>query len=653
MPRDTDLLVYPSGSRDSVTTGEDGSTRDTVLRRHRQLWPGLLCCVLYLAFACAAYGFGPIGSSRLPGGKWNDSVEQIWWLAWAAHALPDVHNLFLARGQNYPYGQNFGVNGSMLLLGVLFAPITKLFGPIVTFDVLLRLAVAGSAASMCFVLRRWTSWWPAAFVGGALYGFSPYMRTFGSDLFLVFVPLPPLILLTLHETFVRQKWRAGLTGILLGLLCALQFFVWVEVLAGTIVIGAVGVVAMLVVTRDRLADSWRYAVTAIAYALFVFCLLLVYPLIYTFTGPQSIRGSPQSTSFLGRFNTDVISSVQETAHQWLVLLPASNNNTLYLGLPLVIVLACFALFLRRRREILFAGAMALVAFVLSLGSSLTIDGHRTWVRLPFCLFARLPALSGFEARRFALFTDLFAAAMIAIGMDELRRRLPSLQWWRTHRWNVTLGVAAAGILALAVILSLVPGSIQPSSPTRVPAFFSSGAVDAIPSGGVVLAYPYPDALGNSVWTQYLQPTVDSPMLDQAVSGMRFALIGGFGWFPSPSGNGGTGNPADLQPRSVQALFDSAYFGARSPKGDLTGDLRTFLQRYRVEAVLMMAPDSPLARLRSNPGLVVSALIEVAGPPQDVDGVTAWLNIGRRLSARPREAAGVAPTNARAASDVRR
>ena len=72
--------------------------------------------------------------------EWNDSVEQIWWLAWAAHALPNVHNLFIALGQNYPYGQNFGANGSMLALGVLFAPITKIFGPVVTSSVRLSLA---------------------------------------------------------------------------------------------------------------------------------------------------------------------------------------------------------------------------------------------------------------------------------------------------------------------------------------------------------------------------------------------------------------------------------------------------------------------------------------------------------------------------------
>ena len=91
------------------------------------------------------------------------------------------------------------------------------------------------------------------------------------------------------------------------------------------------------------------------------------------------------------------------------------------------------------------------------------------------------------------------------------------------------------------------------------AFFTSTAVDAVPSGGVVLAYPYPDLASNVPYALQYRPIV-SVMLDQAVSGMRFNLIGGFGWFPSSNGKGSTSYPAPLTPTSVQALFDSVYTG---------------------------------------------------------------------------------------------
>jgi NADH:ubiquinone oxidoreductase subunit 6 (subunit J) len=598
----------------------------------RTVFPAFVCCLMYAVFAWAVYGFGLLGSGRITGLKWNDSVAQIWWLAWAAHALPDVHNLFLAHGQNYPYGENFGVNASTLLLGVLFAPVTRVFGPIVSFDLLLPLALMSSAASMCFVMRRWTTWWPAAFAAGLLYGFSAYERGFGSELNLIFIPVPPLIMLTLHEMFVRQQWRAWITGTLLGLLCVAQFFIWVEVLAGTLLVGALFVGAMLVATRRELAFRWRYAVTAAGWTAVIGVVLLAYPLLYTFTGPQSINGSPQSRQFLATYNTDLVSSVQNVEHQWFQLFPDISDNVLYLGVPLILLVGCFLLFFRSRREILVAGAMMVASLVLSLGPTLTLSGHSTGIPLPFSVFAHLPAMSGYEARRFALFTNLFGAAIVAIGLDELWSRRHASTWRRTTRVRAAVGVGTVGVLVLGVVLSSVPRSIQSSTPASVPAFFSSPAVNSIPAGGVALTFPYPDLITNSPWGLFASKTINSTMLDQAVSGMRFTLIGGYGWFPSPSGRGGTSSPAQLAPRSVQALFDSAFFDLRPPPGHITPALRTFLRRYDVQAVLVVPPPGTSVHEPTVPTSLAADLTRAIGAPTDCGGVIAWFDIGHSLAA---------------------
>ena len=640
--------------RDGPGGGDPGLRRSAAKR----LWPGALCCALYLTLAMVVYGFGSVGAGHMAGVGTLDNIAQIWWLAWAAHALPQVHDLFLAQGQNYPYGQNFAVNGSMLALGVLFAPVTKIFGPVVTYNVLLRLALVASATSMCFVLRRWTTWWPAAFVGGLIYGFSAYTSIYGPYLFLIFVPLPPLILLLLHEICVRQRWRAGRTGVALGLLCAVQFFIWVEVLAGTVVIGLCAVALIAIVTRRHFAERWRYAATAFAYAFGVAGVLLAYPLVFAFTGPQHINGPPNSSSYLASLNGDLVSPLIPTSREWLDpsviwrLGPADFNsvtNLLYLGLPLVIVLICFAVFLRGRKEILFAGAMALIAFVLSLGSRLEIDGHTTPIPLPFAVFADLPALSGFEARRFALFTDLFAAAMFAIGIDEMWKRLAvrAQASHISHGWSKALGATATGALIVAVALALVPSDQQPSVPTNVPAFFTSAAEDSIPPGGVVLAYPYPDNISNNWWSVNLP--VRSPLLDQAAAGMRFDLIGGYGWFPSPAGHGGVVSPALLEPQSVQALFDSGYLAATTAerevlrKSDVTADLRTFLRRYDVQTVLVV--NLPRTAVHFDTATVVTHVTAAIGPPVETGGVTVWFHVPQRLDA-------VTPGR-RAVSSVRR
>ena len=602
----------------------------------KRQWPAAVCCALYIVLAMIVYGhFSSLGPSHMTGSLSSDAIEQVWWLAWTAFALPHGHNVFLAQWLNYPDGQNFGVNTSMLALGVLFMPITKLFGPVVTWNIAMRVAVALSASSMCLVLRRWTTWWPAAFVGGLTYGLSGYMAYFvgSSDLFLACVPLPPVILLLLHEILERQRWRPGRTGGLLGLLCALQFFIWPEVLVGTVVMGAIAIALLLLIYRRTLRERWRYMRTAFGYSLGVAGLLIFYPLLLTYAGPQSLKGgTPVSLSALTLNPSDSLGAIVPSSewlsttrltaltHQWF-----GSASALYLGVPLVLALASFAVFLRKRRTILFAGVLALIAFALSLGPRLWVDGHETRIRLPFVVFEHLPVVASFVPVRFSLYTALFAAGMFAIGIDELWRRirLSGSPRWLSQRWRTVAAVGALAAISAAAVVPLVPRHTQPTTPTNVPSLFTSAAVEAIPGGSVVLAYPYPDQSGGLLF----QPP-KNVMLDQAVAGMRFKLIGGYGWFPLPAGRpGGSFSPSILKPETVQTIFDTAFHGdgsGTSPlsQGNLTA-LRVFLRKYDVQTVIVLPRATDAAA-------VVSYVTAVIGSPVESGGVTAWFHVKQRL-----------------------
>jgi hypothetical protein len=613
-----------------------------------------VCCALYVVVAVLEYGHSNVlDTSQMSGNGTMDTTAQIWWLAWTAHALPHLHSLFLTPAQNYPLGQNFGVNGSMLALGTLFTPITKLLGPVVTWNVLLRLGVVASALSMCLVLRRWTTWWPAAFVGGLLYGFSSYTVGVSAYLFLIFVPLPPLILLLLHEIVVRQQWRPGSAGVLLGGAVVLQFFISTEILAGTVIMGTIAVALVVIVNRRTLVDRWRYSITAFGYSLGVAVVLLAYPIWFTFAGPQHINGAPSSPADEVSLHGDLLSSLFPSSRVWLdpthlevVRQFRHANHTfkyaglMYLGLPLVVTLIFFAVFLRKRRAILFAGLMASIAFILSLGPTLWLDGHRTSVALPFSLLDHLPALDGLLATRFALYTSLFTAGMFAIGIDELWRRLRSRNRLPTRastRWRTIGAVAAAAALSVVVFAPLVPAHAHTDYPTDVPAFFASKAVDSIPPNSVVLAYPYPD---HHTSTQLSLGHISrSIMLDQAVASMRFRLIGGYGWFPKPDGGRfGTVSPALLDPPSVQDLFDRSFLrGTAAPTtgirtGTATEAVRGYLRRYNVETVIIL----PGGHSWRNPRGLIRTITAAIGPPTHSGGVTVWLRVGQRLASdRPR------------------
>ena len=52
---------------------------------------------------------------------------------------------------------------------------TWIWGPVASLNVASTITPALTAFTAFVVIRRWVSWTPAAFVGGLLYGFSPFI----------------------------------------------------------------------------------------------------------------------------------------------------------------------------------------------------------------------------------------------------------------------------------------------------------------------------------------------------------------------------------------------------------------------------------------------------------------------------------------------
>ena len=609
-------------------------------RAGRRWWPGAVCLGLYLVCTVLQFGWSSsLGAGRMVGplATLPDQIDQIWFIEWAQYALAHVHNPFFSNWQGYPVGLNVVVTTSMMALGVVFSPITALFGPVVTWNILARLAFVVSALSMCLVLRRWTQWWPAAFFGGLLYGFSSYATSDVGHLFAYFVPLPPLMFLLLHEILVRQRWRSARTGALLGALCGVQYLISSEILVTTILMGVTATVLYLIACRRDLASKWPYMKTSLTFSILVGGVLLAYPVLFTLFGPEHLNGSPQAPMNLVTLHSDLLSPFVPGFGQWIgpgaikVVIGGTYylGTAMYLGIPLVIVLLSIVVWLRRRGIVLLAGAMALIAFIVSMGSRLYVDGHDTHIPLPFIVLEHLPFVDGLIPARFALFAALFGASILAIGLDEFHRRLTQSK--RPERlpksWRRVGAVMVPIALVAIVAIPLLPASTEPSIATPVSSFFTSSSVTSIPAGSVVLAYPYPQSWqGGSGFYQ----TVDDALLDQEVSGMRFKVVGGYGWWPIPNVSYATPIPPPLEPFSVQTLFDASFFGTATPaqsallsRSDLTRDLRSFMHKHQVGTVVVL----PVGQY---PSIVTSALTAAIGPPSRSGGATVWFKVQHRL-----------------------
>jgi hypothetical protein len=538
---------------------------------------------------------------------------------------------------NYPIGINIADNVGMALLALVTAPLTLTAGPIASLNLLDWLAFPLSAAAMYFVLRRYIRWPPAAFFAGALYGFSPYVVGQGPQhLFLTIIPLPPLIFMCVFELVVLRSPKPRRWGIALGLLLVAQFFISQEVAVTTVGMGAIGLGLLAIIRPRSVLPALRYAMAGLVPAIAIVVACLAYPFWADVAGPGHYTGA----AHVGGLSADLLGSVLPTSQQlfaptsWLAIgnkLVAGNvaENGSYLSLPILAMAAFFVFRYRRDRWIRYVAALMVVAWVLTLGWRLVVDGTQTSVPLPWSLIQNAPVLRNLLAVRVTLYVWLFASLLIALGLDraygefKLGRRnpLPAARGLSPRARSALLASVVA-VLTCASVVALIPRwPYSGTGPADVPTYFSSGDANRIPLDSVVLISPYPVQGDQS----------SEPLLWQAMAGFRFKILGGYGEFALPNG-AATGYPAALSPLAIEDFLgnemdgEPGFFGFGMPKltPQSVSQFRLFLRRYHVGTVL----DSKLGLY---PLPVYQLFTMTLGPPSVSEGsIIAWYGVQKRL-----------------------
>ena len=616
-----------------------GGARRTLGSVAAAMGPALGATAAYSAAAIFLYHrilFAP--TTSMPGCDCGDQTQEVWFLRWPLYAVSHGLDPFFSTWMNYPKGINLAVNTSSPLLGLASAPLQLTIGSVATYDVLLVAAFVASALAMCLALRRWVRSWAAAFSGGLLFGFSPYMIDQGSGhLFLAAMFLPPIVLVLLDEIVVAQRHGALRDGLLLGVLLALEYFISPEVLAMTVVVAACGVLLYAVANRHSVRQRAPHVVIAAGCCALVCAAALAYPVWMSLHGPQHVVGPPHPARVIAGFHGDLLGPVLPTSNQLLGFgLSARGDelvggdvaeNGMYLGLPLAALLVWFAIALRRRGAIVFFVAMAAISGILALGPRLVVDTRATGVPLPAAALEHLPLLKDVLDVRFSAFLQLCAAAALAIGLDEMlaareRRRRAGASTLR----RLTAAGAPAAVAAVALV-PLVPSAAYLQAPAGTPRFFTSAAVERIPRGTPVLTYPY-----------VLPTQAEWNLTFQAVAGMRFKLFGADAFVPDGPGGTSVSTPTPLAPVVVEHLLADAYTpafaraqletapGTRPPPIDseTVAALRTFLARYHVSTVVV-------EHLGLHPETVVRYVSDALGTPLETGGVWVWFDVPRLLA----------------------
>lgn len=613
-----DQLLFPE-PRSPVAARQDALATGNANLRPREPSRIASVCVLAAYALLGIIAFWPMlpgGSDRLNAHSNQDAAQSVWFFEWSAHALTHGLNPFITHLVNVPVGLNLAQATAIPLLGLIFAPVTLLAGPVSAATLCVVVSMPISATAAYFVLRRWHLSVAPSAIGGLLYGFSPYSIAQAPwHPQLAFIPLPPLIVAAAVRLVTRPRETLR-NGVLLGLLSILQYLISAEVLAMTGLCCLIGLALACLHLRKRHKRVLRLvlqnAAPSLAVAGALFAVVLAYPLWLQFAGPRRYHGMPWAPGnpwFADPLDL-VVPSPQQAAAPWVrttgsrLTALVGVENGVYIGVPVLLITSFLVFRNRYSLRIRVAAETALISILLSLGARLHFDGHNTGVPLPFGLLVKLPGLQDILPIRFGLTTALCLAGIVAIALDRNRSRLGRESRDDGQAVSRSTSTSVLSLLVCGVFLvSWWPNWPYASEKVRVP---PQALLSKLPGREpVVLTYPYP-----------LAPD-SRPMLWQASSGMRFRLVGAYALMPGPTGQATTAPPL-LSPVTVQAYLAKEFMGDQSPypappsPTRVAADVKTFLATNGIAAVMV---DTSVQNAEPVSNVIQQAL----GPPRFSEG----------------------------------
>ena len=565
--------------------------------RLRRAAPPVLALAGFLALAVWLLGStwrSP--TTRTLGGALGDPGVFTWFLRWTPFAVGRHISPFYSDWLNHPAGVNLMWNTWVPLPGLLLAPLTHAFGPVLSLNVLLTLAYGLSAWSAYLAIHRYVPNHGAAAAGGLVYGFSPVMIGHAHHPNLILVFLLPWLFVLVDEVVVRQRWSPVWLGAVLGLVAAAQLLIGEELLVATGLLAAVLVVVLAVMCPREVPGRAGYAAAAVAVSLLVFAPLAYLPLKAQLTGPARVHSdiTPEA-----RGSSDLLAVI--TPNRLSAIAPESairlgdrftGTKEAYLGVPILLV-ALAVLVARWGSLVVRAGfAMLAVCLLLSLGARLRVGGRPTGVPLPWTAVEGVPLVQNMVPSRLAVFTALFAGLLLAAALDGL--------WYRGG-----LALRVLAVLTALVVLAVLapPGPFRARPVVATPPFFTGGAVRALPRDGVALVVPFPR-----------RGRTNMAMVWQAQAGMWFKMPGGY--FVGPDPGGGTRH--DAPPTTTSVVLNRIQRGRRPP--ELTPALRRKISRdfasWRVASVVL----GPMDNREAMRGFLSDLL---GRPPASAGGVAVW------------------------------
>lgn len=382
--------------------------------------------------------------SRMLSSNELETSVWFWSLEWWSHPSAWGSNPLFSDVIWAPTGLNLAWATTMPGPSLMLTPLTLLFGPVVSFNVLTLLTPPLTAWTAYLLAHRVTRLFPPSLAAGYFFGFSPVvMREVQSghpNLSLLFLlPLAAyLIVRRLDGTMSRPRFV-----VLFSIVLVAEFSIFPEIFATMAVVGfVVGAIAMLVVPPDL---RKRVIHTAMLVGLcFLVAAVVVTPYLYTALAypdalkPRGFRGlavgARTPNDFLKYFLPGRGFALGPAVRPGMT----PSVNFWYFGVPLLGLLLAFWIQFRRWWAARLLGLAFLVSVVLAIGRGPRVGETR--IPLPWRLVSDLPLIGRARPGRIIAYAFLFASVSVAIW---IAARTPSTAR-KALRWTL-VGLAAVAI----------------------------------------------------------------------------------------------------------------------------------------------------------------------------------------------------------------
>ena len=496
------------GERGSVwvRTGKDWGRR-AVRRLPSAVW----VVVLYLGMALA--WMAPVWfakSAAVPTVAWRqfapDSPTYVWFLAWVPYAIGHGWSPYSSGWLNAPFGANLAYPGPPLPWIVLMWPVTAAIGVVKSYDVLVVVGIVSTAIAAWWACRYWFGGGFGAVLGGAMFGFSPYVlgQMEQGHVNLGLVAGIPLSSVVFYELVVSQRRSPRFIGLCAGGLGAVQLLTSQEVAAIVGITGVLVILALVIIYPNKVRERVPYVVRAMLWAapaivassgVIVWAQVLSVGAVHGDPAVGEVAGSSSLLSILAPSYGEAL-TLQPLVNAQLVQNAYPNEALGYLGIPMILLLVS----LSRRSEQMakwLAGLVVLIA-ALMLGPKLQVGGVVTPIPLPMDVLGRLPLVHDILPSRFSGMLDWLAALSVAVFVRGLAG---------------SRQVRSGSVLTCLALAFWFPNVGAPVLAVPIPRYFSEVAV---PRSSSLFVVPFAQtSLGaiSEVW--------------QASSGMRFRMTGGY------------------------------------------------------------------------------------------------------------------------------